>query len=518
MAQQITCISPIESAEATTRSAAYVRVSTKKDDQQNSFAAQYLHYQKLLESSTTEEFVDIYADEGISGTSTKKREQFNRLIEDCKKGKVDRIYCKSISRFARNTAECIKIVRMLKSIGVTVYFEKENINTATEESELRLTMMESQAQEESISLSRNVKMGIQYRMENGEYVSSLAPYGYDIVNRKYVVNEAEAKIVRRIFSEYISGKSSKAIADDLRKEGIHKREPKMEWDVDSVRLIISNERYIGDQICYKRYHTDTFPIVEKRNKGEHDFFYIEDKHEAIVSREVFEMAKQLREERIPSCITQDRRTAFLSGKIYCAECGAVNRMINVNGIRYWGCRTHLLETKKCPAKKTPESEIQRAFTEMYNKLRLNHKVIIQPMLQQLLALKNTITSQTVGYAGLEEKILLTNEQISLIAQLKQKGLMDEVTYRSKYNELHNTLNSLRSKRRLFLNNSEVDNAIAEIKKLSGIINKGPEKLTEFDEDLFEMLIESVTIDASSQVKFKIVGGLTLKEKIERIER
>ncbi len=518
MTQQITCINPIEIIEARLRSAAYVRVSTNKDDQQNSFAAQYLHYQKYFENSTTEDFVDIYADEGITGTSMKKREQFQRLIEDCKSGKIDRIYCKSISRFARNTAECLKIIRMLKEIGVTVYFEKENLDTATEESELRLTMMESQAQEESISISRNVKLGILYRMENGEYVPSLAPYGYDIIDRKLVVNEEEAKIVRRIYAEYISGKSPKAISEDLNREGIRRKTPGTSWELISVRYILSNERYIGDQLCYKRYHTDTFPILEKRNKGEHDSFYIEDKHEPIVSREVFEMVKKLREGRLPVCLSLERRTAFLSGKIYCSECGAVSRVVNANGIRYWGCRTHFESASKCPAKKIPESEIQRAFTEMYNKLRLNQKVIIQPMLQQLLALKTTITSQTVGYAGLDEKIQLTNEQLSLIAQLKQKGLMDEVTYRSKQNELNNTLNSLRSKRRLFLNNSEIDTAIAGIKKLSVIITNGPDKLTEFDEDIFEKLIEGVTTDAGDTVKFKVIGGLTLNEKIERIQR
>lgn len=228
MTQQIACISPIELTESAKRSAAYVRVSTKKDDQQNSFAAQYLHYQKLLESNTAEEFVDIYADEGISGTSIKKREQFNRLIEDCKSGKIDRIYCKSISRFARNTAECIKIVRMLKSIGVTVYFEKENIDTATEESELRLTMMESQAQEESISLSRNVKIGIQYQIENGEYLSSTAPYGYDIVNRKYIEWLKKNDYACPLYIPYKQRKKNSKDNELFQKVNIHKVVASME--------------------------------------------------------------------------------------------------------------------------------------------------------------------------------------------------------------------------------------------------------------------------------------------------
>lgn len=168
MQQQIITIAPIPVIEKKTRAAAYVRVSTNKDDQLNSFAAQYIHYKKLLEDSISEELVDVYADEGISGTTTKERDAFNKLISDCEQGKIDRIYTKSISRFARNTTECLKYVRYLKSLGVTIYFEKENLDTANEETEFRLTMLESHAQEESISISKNVRLGEQYRMERGE--------------------------------------------------------------------------------------------------------------------------------------------------------------------------------------------------------------------------------------------------------------------------------------------------------------------------------------------------------------
>lgn len=158
MRQQITTIAPIEMIASKLRVAAYVRVSTDKEDQLNSFAAQYVHYKTLFSESITEELADIYSDEGISGTSTASREDFNRMIADCEKGKIDRIYTKSVSRFARNTADCLKYIRHLKSIGVTVYFEKENLDTALEETELRLTLMESHAQEESISISKNVRL------------------------------------------------------------------------------------------------------------------------------------------------------------------------------------------------------------------------------------------------------------------------------------------------------------------------------------------------------------------------
>ena len=206
MQQQIFTIAPIPVIEKKTRAAAYVRVSTNKDDQLNSFAAQYIHYKKLLEDSISEELVDVYADEGISGTTTKERDAFNKLISDCEQGKIDRIYTKSISRFARNTTECLKYVRYLKSLGVTIYFEKENLDTANEETEFRLTMLESHAQEESISISKNVRLGEQYRMERGEYLLKNTIYGYDLIDHKLVIKEDEAEVVRRIYRDYTTGK------------------------------------------------------------------------------------------------------------------------------------------------------------------------------------------------------------------------------------------------------------------------------------------------------------------------
>ena len=239
MQQQIITIAPLPVSEKKTRAAAYVRVSTNKDDQLNSFAAQYIHYKKLLEESISEELVDVYADEGISGTTTKERDAFNKLISDCEQGKIDRIYTKSISRFARNTTECLKYVRYLKSLGVTIYFEKENLDTANEETEFRLTMLESHAQEESISISKNVRLGEQYRMERGEYLLKNTLYGYDLIDHQLVINEEEAEVVRRIYRDYTTGKSLLQIIHELNEEQIPKHGVVGIW---SRRSIPSNIR------------------------------------------------------------------------------------------------------------------------------------------------------------------------------------------------------------------------------------------------------------------------------------
>ena len=186
------------------RCAAYCRVSSDSEDQLNSLMAQTRYYGKFFENSETEILVDIYADEGVTGTREDKREEFQRMMQDCRRGKIDRIYTKSISRFARNTKDCLKNIRELKSLGITIFFEKENIDTANVKDELMITVMGGLAQEESTSISQNMRWSVQKRMQNGTYRLARPPFGFDIVNGILEVNEEQAQIVKRIFEWYVS--------------------------------------------------------------------------------------------------------------------------------------------------------------------------------------------------------------------------------------------------------------------------------------------------------------------------
>lgn len=518
MRQTIIPIKPIEVIQTKVRVAAYIRVSTNKEDQQNSFAAQYIHYKKLFEDSITEELIDIYSDEGITGTTTLKREGFNRMLDDCEKGRIQRIYVKSISRFGRNTVECLAHIRYLKSKGISVYFEKEELDTAVEETEFRLTMMEFHAQEESISISKNVRLGERYKMERGDYLLKVAPYGYERYERTLIVNEAEAIIVRKIYDDYTSGKSIRHIVDELNEENVPRKNPTIPWKRTAVVYILTNEKYIGDQMYLKRYRTEDFPFVRVRNHGEHEYYYIEESHEPIITRTVFDYAQKLRQSRVPKCVTEDNGYSPLTGAIHCGVCGKSVRIVNRAKTVQWACRTHHMKASDCPTKCVPETEIVRAFIEMYNKLKANKKIIITPVISQLVTLKNKIATQSVEYAELDRQIMLINDQLALIAELKQKQLMDEETFLRKSNELNSSMNSLRSKRRLFLNNSQADQAIADMKRLASIIDKGPDKISELDTDLFDELVEDIIIDTSDEIKFKLTGGLVLKEAIERTHR
>ena len=227
------------------RVAAYCRVSSDSGDQLHSFAAQVQHYTHFISNNERMELVDIYADEGISGTKTAKREDFNRLVADCKKGKIDRVLTKSVSRFARNTADSLLYARLLKDHGVSILFEKENIDTAYMSSEMLLALSGAQAQEESISISKNMRWSIERRMKNGTFIPSTTPYGYVLKDREFHIVEQEAEIVRLIFMSYLSGMGKKAIADMLNEMNAPKRLGYDTWRINTVDYILSNERYNG---------------------------------------------------------------------------------------------------------------------------------------------------------------------------------------------------------------------------------------------------------------------------------
>ena len=209
---EITIIPAKERSAEIVRTAAYARVSSDSQDQLNSFAAQIRYYTELLQNSTDTVFVDMYADEGITGTSAAKRADFQRLMSDCRKGKIDRILTKSVSRFARNTPECLAAVRELKTLGVSVYFEKEDIDTAEISTEMMLAIYSQFAQEESMSISKNCRMGVHKRMVEGTYKTSSTSFGYDYVDGKMLINPEKAKIVKQIFTWYVSGIGMNEIA------------------------------------------------------------------------------------------------------------------------------------------------------------------------------------------------------------------------------------------------------------------------------------------------------------------
>lgn len=278
------------------RVAAYCRVSTEKEEQVQSFESQCVFFQCYIEGKEDWEFYKVFADEGLSGTSTKKREQFNRMIAEARQGKFDLIITKEISRFARNTLDSIYYTRELRKEGVGVLFLNDGINTLEGDAELRLSIMASIAQEESRKTSERVKWGQKRRMEEG-VVFGRSMLGYDVKKGKMYVNEEGAKVVRKIFYKFVEErKSTHAIARELLEEGIYPMRSK-KWRNTVILRILQNEKYCGDLVQKKTFTPDYLSHEKKYNRGEEEFIIIKNHHEPIISRELFEQAERILEEK-----------------------------------------------------------------------------------------------------------------------------------------------------------------------------------------------------------------------------
>lgn len=342
------------------RVAAYCRVSSDSTDQMNSFAAQMNYYTALISGKAHWELVDLYADAGISGTSAEKRPDFQRLLSDCRKGRIDKVLVKSISRFARNTMDCLKTIRELKAIGVGVCFEEQNIDTSNMTGELITAAFSAIAQKESESISQNIRWSYRHRMESGTFLPGSVPFGYRIQNRGLVVDREQADIIRRIFNDYLAGQSMEKIVSLLNQEESSRE--KREWNISAISYILTNERYTGDSLWQKTYATDTLPTRQVRNHGEREQYYAEATHAPIIAKETFQAVQRLKKERAEKYGARARlQTSPLQLKVFCGECGSRFRKKICRGVVYWACLGHDKDRQSCSVQQIPEAEILAAF-------------------------------------------------------------------------------------------------------------------------------------------------------------
>jgi DNA invertase Pin-like site-specific DNA recombinase len=369
-----------------TKVAAYARVSTGKDAMLHSLASQINHYKKFIKSNNEWQFVGVYADEALTGTK-ESREEFQQLIKDCKAGKIDMIITKSISRFARNTVTLLKTVRELKSIHVDVFFEEQNIHSISSDGEMILTLLASFAQEESRSVSDNMKWRIKKEFENGAIWGGRSSLGYKLVNKKFIVVPEEAEIVRLIFQLYIKGHGADSIRKILDSKGIEPMYTK-KWGHSSIMKILKNRNYTGDLILQKTYREDHLTKRQIINKGELDRYYIKDNHEAIVSRDAFEKAERIRKERAQKNKPHSPRQDYpFLGKVQCGICGKSYTRKRMRQKLIWVCSFSVkMGQDVCNAKLVPNDIIVEASKhvlsiEQYDNAIFNSKVnqiIVKP--------------------------------------------------------------------------------------------------------------------------------------------
>ena len=336
------------------RVCAYARVSTDTEDQINSYNAQISEYTSQIKENNDWEFVNMYADEGISGTSTKKRVNFLRMIDDAKAGKIDLILVKSLSRFARNTVDCLSIIQELRTINVEVFFEKENISSSDSKVDFMMTIFSSIAQEEARNISENVKWGIRKRYKDGNIRINTSRFlGYDKDEKgKIVINSDEAKIVKMIFNLYLSGMSYREISTHLVENKIKNGRNEIIWHPANIMHILKNEKYCGDVLLQKRVTLDYLTHKSVINKGQAPQYYIENNHEPIISRELFQVVQQTLKNRSKNNESSRYGNQFpLSGMVVCGCC---NRVLNRN---YYNYRTEK-ERVVLTCKNTSKERIQ----------------------------------------------------------------------------------------------------------------------------------------------------------------
>ena len=510
----VTVIQPTITKEKSTmiRCAAYCRVSSDSEDQLNSFMSQTRYYGQIFENSDTETLIDIYADEGVTGTREDKREEFLRMMKDCRKGKIDRIYTKSISRFARNTKDCLKNVRELKSLGITIYFEKENIDTANMTDEMMITIMGGLAQEESISISQNMRWSIKKRMENGTFNPAQLPYGYERINGKIVINESEAGIVNYIFSKYISGNGMESIAKELNTTQIDKGEKGYIWCKNTIRYILMNEKYTGKSIFRKFYTTDNFPYKQKENKGELEQYLVQDTMPVIISEEIFATVQKLIAERKENCKFSGK-VYPLSGKIKCGKCGCSFKRKMINKRVFWTCSKHNLNASDCEIKPISQEMVYSLFIKLHNNLQHNYKQILVPLQTAVQDLKSRRYNGNFTVIEIHKEIAKHREHTHVLARLKTKGFLDNAKYLEQTTEITAKINKLQSELKKLTRSDDEDETLEQIEMLTDYFEKRENPITEFDESAFENIVEKIVVINQNELEFHLIGGLKFIEKI-----
>lgn len=493
------------------RLAAYCRVSSDSSDQLHSFAAQIKYYSEYCKRHPEYKFVDIYADEGITGTSMEKRDDFRRMLRDCKKGLIDRIIVKSMSRFARNTEEMLTALRALEQMEVSVYFEEQGLDTKSMNSEMFATFPGMVAQQESVSISQNMRWSYKKRMESGEFNCCAPAYGFDLINGKLVINETEAAVIRRIFDLYLQGIGMQTIANILNNEGVRRQYGREKWHHTTVNYVLNNERYMGDALLQKQITTQTLPFKKQLNHGEQPMYYVENSNPAIVSRETYGAVQALIKSRQPSC-KRKAKNYPLTKTLLCPDCGHTFRRQVVNGTAYWLCAAKATNKTDCAWRRVKEDEVYAAFNLMIRKLQANREYLLGTLIRQLEELQYRTTGSQQRVKEIDREIADLTAQNLVLSRLHGKGVLNAADYTAQSDVLENKITELRIERRAKITDSDENEMLDELKMLNDIL-KGVEIGIGFDAELFEQTVDSITVDSNELLTFHLAGGISLPEKI-----
>lgn len=446
------------------------------------------------------------ADDGISGTNTKKRDEFNRMIEECMAGNIDMIITKSISQFARNTLDCLQYVRQLRDKNIPVYFEKESINTMDSKGKVLLTIMASLAQQESQSMSENIKLGLQYRFQQGKvHINHNRFLGYTKdADGHLIIDQVQAEIVKRIYREYLEGSSMDKIAAGLMADGILTGAGNTKWHTSTINKILRNEKYMGDTLLQKTYTTDFLTKKRIKNNGTVPQYYVEDDHEAIIPKELFmQVQAEIVRRRVVHVSPTGKKRSFscnhcFAQMVFCGECGELYRRVHWNN---HGCKSIVW---RCISRLEPGSAETNCTNRTVNELLLQEVTV--KAINQILTERGTFLKQL--QANIAKAVVsadtLSPDGIQARLEELQKELIKKANKKQDYDAIADEILRLREQKE----QSEVDSHHREetmnrIKELQGFIAKRKNDITEFDEALVKKLIEKITVFADHfTVEFK----------------
>lgn len=510
------------------RVAAYCRVSTEEDEQQNSFEVQVDYYTEKITHHDGWQLAGIFADDGISGVRTKKRDQFNEMIELCRKKKIDLILTKSISRFARNTLDCIKHVRILKSWGIPVIFEKENIDTSNMNSEMILTCLSSFAQAESESISGNVTKGIRMGYKQGRFAFRYTGFAFQKgPDGEPEIIPKDAQTILMIAREFLNGDSLKGIKEKLEKAGSPSPAGEPKWTTQTIQRILQNEKYAGDVLLQKTYTADFLEGKVKKNNGELPQYYIQNNHPAIIPREMFfqiqeELARRRSKKPANTKKAKTNRGRFtskyaLSERLVCGDCGCYFRRVtwNIHGRKQivWRCINRLeFGPKSCG--KSPsleESALHTAILEAIRSLVHGQQEEMAAALQDTLIQCIAGEKEEASPIVIENKIkeLETEFDRLLVLAVDENDIIDH-----KLKQISETILKLKQQKKRIEYTAERSEVMeSKAKEVMGLISAEDLDLTEYSDALVYRIIERITVLSKEEIRIRFIGGFEITQPL-----
>ena len=520
------------------RVAAYCRVSTKLEQQEGSYEAQISYYTEKIKSNLNWQLAGIYADDRMSATNTKKGDDFNAMIEDCMAGKIDMIITKSVSRFARNTVDSLQTIRKLKEKNIAILFEKEGVNTLEGSGELLITILSSQAQEESRNISENTRWGITRRFENGIIAvnhKKFMGYTKDKKSGELVIVPEQAEIVRRIFRMYLEGSSILEITRALEKDKIKTVTGKDTWHPGVIEKMLSNEKYMGDALLQKTYTVDFLTKKRVKNDGIVPQYYIEDNHEAIIPKEIFYKVQEEKTRRANlNKVAVTRKSNKLKKEkskysskyaltevLVCAECGHPYRrqVWSKYGQKsaVWRCENRLKNGAKAACKNSPtlkEEPLHNAIMTAINNIVENKGEFIVAFRENVIRVIGDYSTKDIPTEYDKKIESLQKEMLYLIEENAKQGALAE-DFDDEYKRISEEINELKkAKLRLAQEKKQAESFGEQLNEMESTLKTVRSDVREFDEDLARRLIKTIKVNKGERLEIQFESGIVMEQMVD----